>query len=54
VRALQLIPDRGKRLAQIPEELRSHLAYRLWLAGELLEVMPVINRPLAKPQARMV
>ena len=53
VRALQLIPDRRKRLAQIPQELRQHLAHRLRLARQLRQVMPVVNRPLPKPLARM-
>ena len=53
VRALQLIPDCRKRLAQIPQEIGQHLAHRLRLARQLRQIMPVVNRPLSKPHARM-
>ena len=54
VRRVELIPDRRKRRAEIAQEIRQHLAHRLRLARELRQVMPVVNRPLPKPLARML
>ena len=53
VRPVELIPDRSKWVGQIAQEIRQHLTYRLRLARQLRQVIPVVNRPLAKPLARM-
>ena len=53
VRPVELIPDRRKRVAEIAQEIRQHLAHRLRLARELRQVMPVVDRPLPEPLPRM-
>ncbi len=53
VRAVELIPDRRKRVAEIAQEIRQHLADRLRLARELDQVMPVVDRALAEAFPRM-
>ena len=53
MRAVQLIPNRRKRVAEVAQQIRQHLAHGLRLPRELRQVMPIVNRPLPEPLARM-
>ena len=53
MRRVEVRPHRGKRLAEIAEQLGQHLPHRLRLPRELRQVVAVVDRALAEPLPRM-